>query len=261
VVLPVAATPDLARDSALSLPLHTATMAVASERGTIILSVLRNLASPIFLQLCIGLTVLILVVGALVWLVERKRNAKQFSPKVLPGLGDGFWFAGVTLGTIGYGDKTPITFAGRVIALLWMLVGLVVTASLTATIVTLANGGVTTEGRAQEGPIAVKAGSSTATWLEAEGLETRAYPTLADAVAAMLAGETAQVAALAPALRHAIDTEAIPIPIHETDSDPVQIVMVLPAGSPLLRDLNVSILEFNASDSSRRLRAQYLSED
>ena len=69
----------------------------------------------------------------------------------------------------------------------------------------------------------------------------------------MLAGETAQVAALAPALRHAIDTEAIPIPIHETDSDPVQIVMVLPAGSPLLRDLNVSILEFNASDSSRRL--------
>ena len=93
-----------------------------------ILSVLEDLISPVFLQLCLGLSVLLLIVGALVWLVERKANPKQFSPKVLPGLGDGFWFAGVTLSTIGYGDKAPVTVAGRLISMLWMLVGVVVTA-------------------------------------------------------------------------------------------------------------------------------------
>ena len=37
--------------------------------------------------------------------------------------------------------------------------------------------------------------------------------------------------------------------------------IALRQGSPLLRDLNVAILDFNASDGSRRLRAQYLTAD
>ncbi len=260
LALPVPATVALARGADLALPLDIAPMGLATARETVILSVLKELISPVFLQLCAGLSILLLVVGALMWLVERRRNPREFSPKVLPGLGDGFWFAGVTLSTIGYGDKTPVTVAGRLIAMLWMLVGVVVTAGLTASIVTIAHIGQTADGTLRAGPVAAVTGSTTAAYLEAEGREVTSFATLDEAVAAFEAGRVDQVAALAPALREALSRTAIPVPVHETGSDPVMMTIALRQGSPLLRDLNMAILEFNASDGSRRLRARYLSE-
>jgi ABC-type amino acid transport substrate-binding protein len=44
-----------------------------------------------------------LVVGVLVWLLERSRN-EHFPNDPLHGIGQGIWFAIVTLGTFGYGD-------------------------------------------------------------------------------------------------------------------------------------------------------------
>ena len=261
VALPVPATAEFERTADLALPLHTATMGVAAARETIVLDVLRALLSPVFLKLCAGISVLLLAVGALVWFVERKHNAKQFSPRVLKGLGDGFWFAGVTLSTIGYGDKTPITFAGRMIAMLWMLAGVVVTAALTATIVTIASGTISDDGTLRTGSIAAVAGSATAAYLEADGREVKTYPTLAEAIAALEAGEVDQVAALAPVLRRAVADVTIPLAVEETDRDPLQTTIALAQGSPLLETLNLSVLDFNASDGSRHLRAQYLNAD
>jgi ABC-type amino acid transport substrate-binding protein len=261
VALPVPATAALARNADLSLPLDMGTMGLATEEEMLILSVLRNLISPVFLQLSLGLSVLLLIVGALVWFVERKANPRQFSRKVLPGLGDGFWFAGVTLSTIGYGDKAPVTVAGRLISMLWMLVGVVVTAGLTATIVTIATGAQSGDGTFRSSPVATVAGSSTEDYLKAEGREVKTFPTLKDAVAAFEAGEVEQVAALTPALRDALSGTTIPVPVHDTGSNPVLMTIALRKGSPLLRDLNVAILGFNASDGSSRLRAQYLSGD
>jgi ABC-type amino acid transport substrate-binding protein len=261
VALPVPATAELLRTADLALPLHTASMGVAAARETIILDVLRSLLSPVFLQLCAGISVLLLTVGALVWLVERKRNGGQFSPKVLPGLGDGFWFAGVTLSTIGYGDKTPITFAGRMIAMLWMLVGVIVTAGLTATIVTIASGAIATDGTLRNGTTGAVAGSPTALYLEADGRDVRTFPSLDEAVAALEAGTVDQVAAHAPTLRAAVADVPIPLAVEETQRDPLQVTIALRRGSPLLETLNFSVLDFNASDGSRHLRGQYLNGD
>lgn len=260
VALPVPATVALVRSADLALPLDTANMGLATPRETMILSVLRDLISPVFLQLCAGISVLLLAVGTLVWLVERKQNPKQFSRKVLPGLGDGYWFAAVTLSTIGYGDKAPVTAAGRLISLLWMLVGLVVTAGLTASIVTIATGSQTSDGSFRSAPIATVAGSATADYLQAEGREVKTFATLDEAVAALEKGEVEQVAALAPALREAVSRTTIPIPVHDTGSDPVMMTIALRQGNPLLRDLNTAILDFNASDGSRRLRTQYFGD-
>lgn len=260
VALPVPATVALVRSADVALPLDTANMGLATTRETMALSMVKAFASPVFLQLCAGLSALLLAVGTLVWLVERKRNPKQFSPKVLPGLGDGYWFAAVTLTTIGYGDKTPITAAGRLIALVWMLVGLVVIAGLTASIVTIATGSRTGDGSFRSAPIATVADSATVDYLTAEGREVKTFPTLDAAVAALDAGEVEQVAALAPALREALSRATIPVPVQDTGSDPVMMTIALRKGSPLLRDLNMAILDFNDSDGSRRLRAQYLSD-
>ncbi len=64
------------------------------------------------------------VVANLIWLAERRRNPEHFPPHYLHGVGNGLWFAIVTLTTVGYGDRPPVTRLGRVIAGVWMIITL-----------------------------------------------------------------------------------------------------------------------------------------
>ena len=70
--------------------------------------------------------------GLLIWLVERKKN-KSFQQNY-KGLGDGFWWAAVTMTTVGYGDKVPKTRGGRLLAIIWMFTSVVLISSLTGSI-------------------------------------------------------------------------------------------------------------------------------
>ncbi|MFQ3617805.1 MAG: transporter substrate-binding domain-containing protein [Cyanobacteriota bacterium] len=60
-----------------------------------------------------------IVVGFLIWLFERRHNP-HFQHGPIAGIGQGIWFAVVTLGTFGYGDVTPVGLPGRIVAGLWM---------------------------------------------------------------------------------------------------------------------------------------------
>jgi voltage-gated potassium channel len=52
------------------------------------------------------------------------------------GYGDGIWWAIVTASTVGYGDISPITLPGRIIAIILMLVGIGLMSTLAASITT-----------------------------------------------------------------------------------------------------------------------------
>ena len=80
------------------------------------------------------LTTVLLVVGSLIWLAERRTNSEQFPAKPLPGIANGMWFALVTLTTVGYGDKAPITRIGRSLTSVWMVTSLIAVSSLTASL-------------------------------------------------------------------------------------------------------------------------------
>lgn len=73
-------------------------------------------------------------VGTLVWLAERRCNQENFPHPPLEGIFNGMWFALVTLTTVGYGDKAPITKTGRIITSTWMVISLIAVSSLTASL-------------------------------------------------------------------------------------------------------------------------------
>lgn len=80
-----------------------------------------------------GLIIIILIFGFLVWIFERKGNKEEFGTGI-KGLWNGFWWSAVTMTTVGYGDKSPKTVGGRIIALFWMFTAIIVISGLTASI-------------------------------------------------------------------------------------------------------------------------------
>jgi voltage-gated potassium channel len=66
--------------------------------------------------------------GLVVYEIEKGRN------EAFQTVGDGLWWAIVTLTTTGYGDKYPITTPGRLMASVAMLLGMGVVATVTAKI-------------------------------------------------------------------------------------------------------------------------------
>ena len=107
-------------------------VAVAVEHRASFWAVLDALSSRDFLATIGLMTSLLFAVGGLAWLFERRRNSGQFDPKPVRGLLSGFWWAVVTMTTVGYGDKAPITFFGRLIGVVWMFSALILTALFTA---------------------------------------------------------------------------------------------------------------------------------
>ena len=106
-----------------------------SEVGRLVSIVGAVLSSP-RLYYGIGVFVLILVVVAhLLWWSEHQHNS-QFPSDYLHGVWEAFWWAAVTVTTVGYGDKVPTRFFGRFFGLMWMFAGYFVFAYFTASIAT-----------------------------------------------------------------------------------------------------------------------------
>ena len=265
LALPVDATPALAESHELTLPFFTATLGVASPQQSQIMQVVRGFASYQFLRLVGGLSVLLLVVGAIIWLLERRRNTEQFGGGILRGLGDGFWWAGVTLTTIGYGDKAPITLAGRAVAMLWMLVGLAVSAALTAAVVSMAGA----DRRSLDLPearhgerVGTVAGSTAERFLERAGLGFRSHGSIPEALRALEAGGVDMVAAGAPALEHHVNAMGgVDTSVQTTRLDPQYVSFALPAGSELRQPVNRALLARLTSESGWNVIERYLPEE
>ncbi len=73
-----------------------------------------------------GLMLLLFIIflfGILGWIFERKANPAAFRTG-RKGLWDGIWWSAVTLTTVGYGGKAPVTRLGKITALALMFGGL-----------------------------------------------------------------------------------------------------------------------------------------
>lgn len=156
---------------------------------------LRALISWQFVSVIIALGALLLGVGFVLWLFERKRNPEQFGGDPIKGIGASFWWAAVTMTTVGYGDKAPVSFAGRAVALAWMFAGLIMVASFTAAITSSLT--VSNLQHQIQGPedlisanVATIAGTASEAYLRDERIRHQLYPDLTAAMLSVANGET-----------------------------------------------------------------------
>jgi ABC-type amino acid transport substrate-binding protein len=141
--------------------------------------------SPGFLVLVSGLGVAILLMGHLFWLVERRRNP-DFPPSYLRGVWEGIWYTVVTLVTVGYGDRTARTVVGRLLAMVWMFVGLLIVANFTANLtsqltVNQFRGPITSTNDLPGKRVATVAESTAAAYLDDRRIRYRGVETIEEA--------------------------------------------------------------------------------
>ncbi len=117
-------------------PFYTTGLSIAvSESGDADwMAFAQKLFSYKFMKVIWLLALVLFGVGVLFWLFEHRKNTEEFNKGILKGIGDGFWLSAVTMTTVGYGDKTPRTFLGRLVALVWMFAALIMISSFTAAI-------------------------------------------------------------------------------------------------------------------------------
>lgn len=90
--------------------------------------------SPTLWSAILFLIIVIAIASHLIWWLERKSNPQMFPEKYKDGIWEAFWWAVVTVVTVGYGDKTPTGKAGRIVATIWMFTGVLLISYFTASV-------------------------------------------------------------------------------------------------------------------------------
>uniref|UniRef100_A0A7S0HCK3 Calmodulin n=1 Tax=Hanusia phi TaxID=3032 RepID=A0A7S0HCK3_9CRYP len=84
------------------------------------------IVSPQFINFFCSLFFTVLIVGHVIWIIERWNNETIFRRFYAEGVIDGLWWAMVTMTTVGYGDKAPATEIGKLFGIFWLIFGLIV---------------------------------------------------------------------------------------------------------------------------------------
>ncbi|EAZ89228.1 transporter substrate-binding domain-containing protein [Crocosphaera chwakensis] len=203
-----------------------------------------------------GLFFILFIVGNLIWLAESRRNSEQFPRHYVKGVGNGMWFALVTLTTVGYGDKSPVTKIGKAITSAWMLITMVAASSLTAgiaTVMTLLLSAETTEQFKQPEDIrgkqiAVISGTTGEKWAQTYEARLLPSPNLDQALERLKSGQAQGVMFDVPALKYYLyQHPEAPFQIADLSIALEDYGFVLPLDNDLIRELNIAIVELKQS--------------
>jgi ABC-type amino acid transport substrate-binding protein len=250
-VAALTATPEREQRFDFSHPFHTTGLGIAVQAGKKAgwWGVVKGVASPQFLGAVAALGLLLFGIGVLIWVLERRRNPGQFGGGTARGIGSGFWWSAVTMTTVGYGDKAPVTFWGRVLGLVWMFAGIIMISGFTAAIassLTLTRLESRVRGPEDLGRVRVVSvpDSTSGEYLRRSRIGFRGVETPLDGLRAVAAGTADAVVYDAPILRYLAQTEfsgvleVLPRTFERQDYG-----IAFPQGSPMREYVNRVVLE------------------
>lgn len=251
-----------------SHPFHASGLGIAvsaQEQGWFT-QFMHNLLSAQFLRIAGLLLLLLLITGVAVWLLERRRNPAHFGSRGIRGIGAGLWWSAVTMTTVGYGDKAPLSVPGRAIALVWMFASVILLAGFTAAMASTLTvshfeslvAGPQDLPRVRVGAVTDSTGAA---WLRNAGVRYHGYQNAPEALQALARGEQDAVVYDAPLLRYLANrgwkgrTTVLPRTFARQDY-----AVALPPGSPLREAINKVILRETNSEEWAELLERYLGD-
>lgn len=228
---------------------------------------LKNLISVEFMAAIGGLILLLAMTGVAIWMVERKHNSNDFGGHWWQGIGSGFWWSAVTMTTVGYGDKAPKTFLGRVFGLIWMFAGLILISGMTAAIasaLTVQNlgGNLSRSQKFSDWKIATVKDSSGERFALDQGWTISSYPTAQQAVFAIQSSEVDAILYDRVGLEYMLSQdESLQCEILPGTLNSESYSLALPQNSALRDPLNVDILKIVNAKLIREIQRKYMDLD
>jgi ABC-type amino acid transport substrate-binding protein len=259
-------TEDRERTMDFTHPFYLSGIGIATtQRQQNYLQMLFSLISLPLLQVIGALILVLLLSGLLVWFFERKHNPEQFANKGWKGIFDGFYWSATTMTTVGYGDKAPSSFPGRLLALVWMFAGVMIISSFTAGISSaLTTIQLTSSIRDASDLIRLEVGtvddSTSERWLMRFGVRNRrSFADVETAMRALVAEDIDAVVYDAPVMSYlsqqdwAEDVVVLPQRVNQEEYG-----IALPQGSEHRENMNRSILRVTRSDEWAEVLAKYV---
>jgi len=207
---PLTITSDRMQEFDFSQPFYISNASLLTNRQSNWTRARRFLASFFslsFFQAIGALFVVIFIFGFLAWIFERHKNPEEFKPG-WKGVWSGVWWSAVTMTTVGYGDKSPRSVGGRVVALVWMFTAIIIISGFTASIASSLTVNQLGADRSQitafkDLPLATVSASATEEWLQNHFFtDIRTYPNLKACEQALAEGEVKAVAYDEPLLQY-----------------------------------------------------------
>ena len=215
-----------------------------------------------------GLLILMVLAGHIIWFVERssKKRATSFHHSYFPGVFEGMYWALITASTIGYGDKVPQRWIGRILTAIIILMFLplfgffIAQLSSDLTIQSLKtniNGPQDLRGR----HIAVVDGTTSFHYMKNEHAYLDLFEKVEDAIDALLNGKVEAVVYDAPNLLYFANGKGKgKVAVVGKIFEPQNYGLAMPQGNPLREKINRAILKLIESDEMERIKKKWFGD-
>ena len=166
--------------------------------------------------------------------------------------------------TVGYGDKTPKTPLGRLVAVVWMLSSVALVSLLSASLVSrltaerVENSSIRAESDLTGKKLAAVAQSSGAEYLDELHLKYEKYDNLAEALSSLANGQSNAVVNSVGALQYLVAARfAQVIRVPRVLLAPAFMAIALPDNSPLKKPIDRALIKITASHEWKSVEELY----
>ena len=222
----------------------------------------QALLNPALLQIFAVFAIIIVIAAHIYWLTERNRDP-NFPTTYAKGIWEGIWWATVTVTTVGYGDRTPHGVAGRVMAIVWMFMGLFLIANFTASVTSVITveeirGSINNLSDLRGRAVVTLDGSTSETALRERGINPMTRRDIDAAYDTLLEGRADAIVYDAPVLMYyAANAGAGQVNIVGSVFNEESYGIALPQNDPYREAINLAILEIIEDGSYQDLYMSY----
>lgn len=226
------------------------------------MSILRALLSFGFFQAVLVLLGIAILVGFVIWLLER-RKTEHFRGGA-KGLGTGLWWSAIAMTQAGAAQNAPATLAGRIVAIGWMIASVIAIAVFTAGITSTLTkrelqGAVHSVDDLRSVRVGTPAGSATVEYLDRQRISQRGFAGPQEGLKALQAGTIDAFVYDKPLLTWLVLRDfSSTLRVLDITFDNQNYAIAFPKGSPLRQLLDPPLLEETESDWWHQTLFEYL---